>query len=154
MRYHAEYYISLLRRVSQIRTPHFTGLGVIFYRGPMNLPVIPLGDAAQATQIVPVQGEDSVAKVLAEVSDASSPFHDGFHLVDVNSGELTHLAQFVVPPLPEEKLQGTKMWPTGARQMTALLVSQLESVTAVGLLSRGEASVYIDSKLVSTTSMF
>ena len=41
--------------------------------------------------------------------------------VDVQSLALTHISQFIAPPLDRLADIASDVWPTGARQMTALL---------------------------------
>jgi hypothetical protein len=53
--------------------------------------------------------------------------HDGFHLIEAKSGDLTHIAQFV-SPLDVALANPLAVWPQGARQMTAKLIS----ITASG----------------------
>ena len=99
---------------------------------------------------LPVQGTDAIASTLANISSASSPWHDGFHLVDFTGPALTHISQYLAPPVGT---RGTEVLgiqrPTGARHMTALLVSQLEGVACVGLLPRhAEPTVFERGVLV------
>jgi hypothetical protein len=143
----AEFALDLLIHVDRLKTARFAGLGVIFYRAPMLLPVIPLGSRASLPYDLPVRGLAEIGAVLSALADAGSPLHDGFHLVDVESKQLTHVAQFVAPPLPSPTERFSGSWPSGARQMTALLVSRLKSVATVGLLSNSEAAVYSDGVL-------
>lgn len=147
-----DFTLLVLHRVSKLLTPNFSGLGVIFYRPPMILPVLSLGDFGRFPCEHPIQGVERIADILAGLADESSAFHDGFHLVDIESKRLTHVAQFVAPPLPSvgEQKRG---WPLGARQMTALLSSRLNSVATVGLLSEQEATVFANGELICSVRM-
>ncbi|WP_150601535.1 hypothetical protein [Pseudomonas fluorescens] len=70
-------------------------------------------------------------------------------MIDMKSQTLTHLSQFLAPPLevlarlPEDR-------PNGARQMTALLTSLIPGITYVGVLSTGdEIVVYENGKILA-----
>lgn len=69
--------------------------------------------------------------------------HDGFHLIEAKSGDLTHIAQFVSPPLDVALANPFAVWPQGARQMTALLISTLPQVeTAAVISAEGYVHIY------------
>ena len=148
-----EFAVRLLCKTSALRTRDFTGLGVIFYLPPARLPVVPLGRPSEGHYDYPVVGEDRIAQVLAEIADLSSPLHDGFHLVDADIKGLTMTAQFVAPPLPPVGDEPPSGWPSGARQMTALLVSNLETVAAVGLLSAQDVIVFSRGAVVRSVQV-
>lgn len=135
--------IEVMRELKRLRTSDFSGVGVVFYMPPLELPIAPLGRSSTAKPKLPVRGVYEIAKTLASVSDRSSLWHDGFHLVDAQSFALTHIAQFLAPPLKYVPDIASDAQPTGARQMTALLTSRLPCVVSVALLSaNGEASFY------------
>ena len=128
---------ALLEQVAKQRLADFCGLGVVFYRQLDSIPMLALGDQARCDLTLPVQGTGAIASTLANISSASSPWHDGFHLVELTGPALTHVSQYLAPPV---STHGTAVLesqrPTGARHMTALLVSQLKGVACVGLLPR------------------
>jgi hypothetical protein len=146
-----EFSMSVLQRVARSLTPGFTGLGVIFYRSPALLPVVPLGNPSRLPYELPIAGFERIAATLAELADARCPFHDGFHLLDLGSQALTHVAQYVSPPLPTGDELQSASWPSGARQMTALLASRIGAVSTVGLLSSVEATVFAKGHLVRSS---
>jgi hypothetical protein len=127
---------ALLEQVAKQRLADFCGLGVVFYRQLDSIPMLALGDQARCDLALPVQGTDAIASTLANISSASSPWHDGFHLVKVTGPTLTHVSQYLAPPVGTNgtEVLGSQR-PTGARHMTALLVSQLKGVACVGLLA-------------------
>lgn len=135
--------LELLREVSARRTSAFGGLGLIFYMAPLELPVLGLGPRASFPHSLPVFGRVAIGALLAEISDLGCAWHDGFHLMDAERRGLTHVAQFVSPPLPESLLDEGTSTPMGARKMTALLTSRLDSVVCVALLSAsGDILIY------------
>jgi len=140
----------LLERTAEHRPADFGGLGVVFYWHLEALPRLALGDQDHLVPALPVSGLGAIASTLAGISSVSSPWHDGFHLVDLSGPALTHASQYLAPPI--DLLGATDIGlsrATGARHMTALLVSQLEGVACVGLLTtHGEATVFERGLLV------
>lgn len=134
--------LPLLHVIERQRPSDFAGLGIIFYWPPMGLPVLSLGDHDAFPFPVPAVGEEAIATVLAKISGRSSPWHDGFHLIDSSAVALTHPSQYVSPPLDvPPRLAASEV--IGARQMTALLASNLTNVSCVALLNaNGEVLVY------------
>jgi len=140
----------ILARVAARRPADFVGLGVVLYRQLDSIPMLPLGDQRCCDLPLPVSGAEAIATTLVNVSSASSPWHDGFHLVEVTGPALTHVSQYLAPPVGSNgtEVLGSQR-PTGARHMTALLVSQLKGVACVGLLpSHAEPSVFERGVLV------
>lgn len=127
--------LELLLRVAERKPRDFTGLGVVFYTSLADLPHLPLGQSLPAGLGLPVVGVERVAITLAAVSDRTSAWHDGFHLVEADTLSLTHLCQFLSPGIPTEFSHPPGAEPTGARHMTALLVSRLQGIECVGLLT-------------------
>ena len=120
----------------------FVGLGLIFYSSFDGLPVFPLGNQAVLAGL-PLQEEEEIKNYLLDISRRSSPWHDGFHLLDVRSGQLTHVAQFVSPPLDFARTTPAHRWPSGARHMAALLASTLpQVVSSVVVPTTGPIHVY------------
>jgi hypothetical protein len=142
----------LLGAVRELRTQGFAGLGIIYYRSISDLPIMSLaGDSHDAPRL-PVLGRSEVARVLAEVSDRSSRWHDGFHLLDASNGSLTHLSQFVSPPLVVGDTDLASLHPRGAREMAAILTSRISSVVAVAVIrTDGEVSVFRAGSAVQLT---
>jgi hypothetical protein len=112
------------------------------YRTPLELPVTPLIPDAQKVADLPKRLEESIC-FLGELADQSSPFHDGFHLVDANTMTLTHICQYVAPTIPVGLPHWQLEHPVGARYMTALLASLMPCVALAATLSAtGEMSVF------------
>lgn len=112
--------------------------------------MLSLGDQRSCNLPLPIGGAEAIASTLSVISGASSPWHDGFHLVEFTGPALTHVSQYLAPPVGT---RGAEVWgsqrPTGARHMTALLVSQLKGVACVGLLpSHAEPTVFERGVLV------
>jgi len=99
------------------------------------LPVVPLGVRLDADPDLPISGTDHVLKALGILATRGSIMHDGFHLLEAKSGDLTHIAQFVSPPLDVAQTNPYAVWPQGARQMTAQLISTLSQVEAAAVIS-------------------
>lgn len=133
----------LLLKLAANRPADFVGLGVIAYSTIEGLPVVPLGSVPNAQPDLPVSGENNVMLTLASLATRRSTRHDGFHLIEANSGNLTHVAQFVSPPLDAALANPRTDWPHGARQMTALLISTLPQVEIAAVVSAdGNVQLY------------
>lgn len=134
---------AVLRSTKARSTSGFTGLGVIFYSNLESLPHTSLGDLSTPRPRLPVSGIDAIAEVLARVAEVQSPWHDGFHLVDVAQEKLTHLSQFLSPDLGRASELSAMHRPFGARQMASLLTSKLAGIARVGLITpSGEMSYF------------
>jgi len=133
----------LLEQVQSHASHAFSGLGLIFYSSLSDLPIVALGDQSLFPHTLPVADRPTLASLLADISTFSSPWHDGFHLIDASSFELTHISQFLSPPvdfLRESRSQGL---PVGARHMAAMAGSKIASVSYTALLSnKGVPTVF------------
>lgn len=139
----------ILRRVRARIKPTFTGLGLVLFEPPIRLPVASLGDQTLFKPLLPVSNIEKIAAVLTIISDASSPWHDGFHLVDVRLRALTHISQFLAPPIELLKHTCTGQLPVGARHLAALGGSALDSVACSALLgSEGILEVFVGGKQI------
>ena len=96
---------------------------------------MPLGTRSKLLAQLPTCGFANVIATLASLATRGSISHDGFHLIDANNGNLTHIAQYVSPPLDLALANPSAIWPQGARQMTALLVSTLPQVDVAAVIS-------------------
>jgi hypothetical protein len=133
----------LLRSIHRLACGDFTGIGLVFYRQPMRLPCRALGDQALFEPALPVAGEERLAQVLAAISRRGSRWHDGFHLIDADSLRLTHVCQFVSPPLALLPEPAAGQEPVGARWRSAVALSQLPGVPLTALISsRGEPFIF------------
>ena len=134
----------------QSRTDDFVGLGIVVYLPPIDLPAVPLGGFKQSRPALPIMGVSEVGTALAGLSAAASPWHDGFHFIDLKLSALTHVSQYLAPDLSDVMRAAPAALPAGARQLTALLVSRCHSAQCVGLLStEGEVTIYRSGQLHS-----
>ncbi|WP_334180542.1 hypothetical protein [Pseudoxanthomonas sp.] len=131
---------SLLSAVSRKLPADFAGLGVVFYEQLDALPFLGLHVPSDADIPVPATGLAQAAEVLSRISSLSSGWHDGFHFVDVKHQALTHLSQFLSPPLPAAPLDGPAVG--GARHMTAVLASRVPGIWGVGILTHRNEIVF------------
>jgi hypothetical protein len=134
---------NLLRAIAAQRPSDFTGLGIVFYEHLDALPHIQLALPPQIPMSLPVSGLEAMASALAFASRTSSGCHDGFHFVDVSSRCLTHLAQYLSPPLPPQNSPTPKA--SGARHMTAYLATRIAGIAGVGILTNSNEMVFFDS---------
>jgi hypothetical protein len=136
----------LLTSIRRLAGSDFTGIGLVFYRAPMRLPCRSLGDQALFEEPLPVAGgEARMAQVLAGISRRGSPWHDGFHLIDADSFQLTHVCQFASPPLALLPVPAAGQAPVGARWQSAVALSRLPGVRLTALISsRGEPFIFED----------
>ena len=133
----------LLGQVQSHATHAFSGLGLIFYSSLADLPIVALGDQALFPQTLPVADRRTMASLLAEISTLTSPWHDGFHLIDASSFALTHISQFLSPPVELLRQSNSQGLPLGARHMAAMAGSRIASVSYTALLSnKGAPAVF------------
>lgn len=133
----------LLGQVQSHATHAFSGLGLIFYSSLADLPIVALGDQALFPQTLPVADRRTMASLLAEISTLTSPWHDGFHLIDASSFALTHISQFLSPPVEFLRQSNSQGLPLGARHMAAMAGSRIASVSYTALLSnKGAPAVF------------
>jgi hypothetical protein len=119
----------------------FSGLGLVLYAPPLDLPVTPLVPLNQIPRL-PTGDPIESAELLRRLSDSTAPMHDGFHLVDAKSLTITRVCHFFAPPIPAEIPQAMPNHPVGARFMAALLGSLLPSVVMTAVLSREGAVIF------------
>ena len=130
----------LLGQVQSHATHAFSGLGLIFYSSLADLPIVALGDQALFPRTLPVADRQALASLLADISTFSSPWHDGFHLIEATSFELTHISQFLSPPVEFLRQSNSQGLPVGARYLAAMAGSRIASVSYTALLSNKGAS--------------
>lgn len=110
----------------------FTGLGIIFYKSLNNLPYLTLHENKLSSDVC----FSDLIKTLLKISEYSSPYHDGFHFIDVQTMEITHISQYISPPVELiNDLNLEAIIPCGAREMTAFLTSKINGILYVGLIS-------------------
>jgi hypothetical protein len=131
----------------------FPSVGIVFYESLDALQYLPLEVGEPNRFSLPISGATEICNALAETARRSSRWHDGFHLVHASSLKLTHLCQYIAPPLPSPEHGVPRA--SGARHMTALLASAVPGILAVGLLTQeGIASVYQSSVLELNEVLF
>lgn len=129
----------------------FTGVGLIFYSPPLELPIVALRGEEPAPVKLPLKGR-AVVEALADMSTFASLWHDGFHLLEAETLTLTHLAQFVSPPIAA--FRGKLPQRGGARHMTAALSSLVNGVDSAAVLTAdGRASIYRGGQCVVCESL-
>jgi hypothetical protein len=119
----------------------FSGLGLVLYAPPLDLPVTPLVPQNQIPRL-PAGDPRESGELLRTLSDSAAPLHDGFHLVDATSLTITRVCHFFAPPIPAETPITMPNHPVGARFMAALLGSLLPSVVMTVVLSREGAIIF------------
>ena len=130
----------LLKAIARLRPVNFSGIGVVFYEDLAQLPHLQLTNDEQQPNVADLTGGD-LASRLAGISVMSSPLHDGFHFVDARCWQLTHVAQFISPPIPCDA--GQRFHGTGARLMASVLTSLLPGISCVGLVAHdGEVHLF------------
>lgn len=123
--------LQLLIAVNTNKDVGFSGIGLILYHGQGNsLPIVSL-KGIDKTLHLPILNYEGVLRFLISASEAESPYHDGFHLLNENL-QLTHVSQYVSPKIiTEVKIRND----FGARFRTAIYSSFLPNVIASGVLS-------------------
>jgi hypothetical protein len=138
--------LQLLRNTAPKLASDFAGLGIVFYDSLAALPYLKLEVGGDERFDLPVLGLDPICEVFAQTTRQSSAWHDGFHFVCSDTATLTHLCQFIAPPLLS--LTNTAPRVSGARHMTALLASKVAGITAIGLLTHERVvSIYETGRL-------
>ena len=148
----AQVALRLLTLVAPKLEEDFCGLGIVFYASLTSLPFLPLEVTGSERFELPVFGINAVCDLLARTARRSSRWHDGFHFVQASSVRLTHLCQFIAPPLPVAGDVVPRA--SGARHMTALLASQVSGIVTVGLLTQERTvSIYESGALTLNGSL-
>lgn len=144
--------LQLLRNTAPRLASDFAGLGIVLYDSLAALPHLQLDVGGDERFDLPVLGLEQICEVFARTARQSSAWHDGFHFVCAGTTTLTHLCQFIAPPLPGEG-DGAPL-ASGARHMTALLASKVPGIAAVGLLTHQRAaSIYEAGRLTASESL-
>lgn len=121
--------------LSKEKSPDFSGLGLLFYRPGFLPPTASLAPDVSSLDL-PTKNFRQSAELLHQICRPVSPFHDGFHLVNADSLAITHVCQFLSPPVPDQSHPIANSQPIGARFMAAYLCSMLPSVAAAATLSK------------------
>lgn len=144
--------LQLLRNTAPRLASDFAGLGIVFYDSLAALPHLQLEVSGDERFDLPVLGLEPISEVFARTARQSSAWHDGFHFVCAETTTLTHLCQFIAPPLPGVADAAPRA--SGARHMTALLASKVAGIAAIGLLTHElEASIYEAGRLTARETL-
>lgn len=144
--------LQLLRNTAPRLASDFAGLGIVFYDSLVALPHLQLEVGGDERFDLPVFGSESISEVFARTARQSSAWHDGFHFVCAGRPTLTHLCQFIAPPLP--RVTDAPPQASGARHMTALLASNVTGIAAIGLLTHERvASIYEAGRLTASETL-
>lgn len=144
-----DFLFKILRFIEKNKTETFSGIGAILYEEPLRLPVAALGDQSLFLPELPVFTYEKISQVLLSISDIRSPWHDGFHLINARTDALTHLSQFLAPPIELLDYSVSNRLPVGARRLAAMGVSHLESVVCSALLSsQGGIEIFVRGKQI------
>ena len=145
--------LQLLRNTAPRLASDFAGLGIVFYDSLAALPHLRLEVGGDERFDLPVFGLEPICEVFARTARQSSAWHDGFHFVCAGTTTLTHLCQFIAPPLPGGVTDAAPR-ASGARHMTALLASKVAGIAAIGLLTHeGAASIYEAGRLTASETL-
>lgn len=98
----------------------FAGLGFIFYTDLSAIPRHSLVPEEMEPRLPVTTLHDSI-DFLAFASRRGSICHDGFHFVEMQTGWITHVSQFLSPPIPDAPVHIERA--NGARHMAARLTS-------------------------------
>jgi hypothetical protein len=144
--------LQLLRNTAPRLASDFAGLGIVFYDSLAALPHLRLEVGGDERFDLPVFGLEPICEVFARTARQSSAWHDGFHFVCAGTTTLTHLCQFIAPPLPGVADAAPRA--SGARHMTALLASKVAGIAAIGLLTHERAaSIYEAGRLTASETL-
>jgi hypothetical protein len=150
VKFNTQIAILMMQRIALDRDPTcFSGLGVIFYSSPEDLPVIALGDVSRFPHQLPISDMNDIVRILTSISRMDSDWHDGFHLIDSRTMTLTHAAQFFAPVINDSVEVASVGVPVGARHMAALLGSASNAVDCIGLInSNGSIHIFENAHTV------
>lgn len=121
---------ALLHQVYYQADATFTGLGVIVWDGVSTIPIRPMRSEPPGGIL-----HDSTINVLMNISHESSPFHDGFHVVDVTLA-LLQVSVYFSPMINSKVETPTTGQMFGGRYLAAAFGSCLEGVLCTGVVSR------------------
>lgn len=123
---------SLLKDLSQTNQKSFSGVGIILYDHLDELSNYHC--SLVKTPHLPndlTLGTGKLISYLEEIAAYQHPLHDGFHFINAK-GALTHVAQFVSPPIPDHAFN---LGRNGARTFCSQCVSLVNGVNRVGSVS-------------------
>lgn len=135
-------FINTLVALAEMSTADFSGAGFILYNDITQLSkyhcnLVNDGKNIQSLKI----GTKAILDYLSIISKYQHPYHDGFHFIN-GEGELTHVAQFIAPPI-NRNLPNTPGH--GARTFCSLSASCIPGVQMIGSISSNQ-SIYLFEK--------
>lgn len=124
--------LKLLKEINSLKSSQFSGLGLILYKGDVNL--LPISGLKKINEDIhlPLASYNLILEFLLDISQSDNKYHDGFHLLN-NNFKLTHISQYVAPPIIENMVLDSESG--GSRVRTAVYSSFLNNVIASGVLS-------------------
>jgi hypothetical protein len=132
----------LLEEIYLRRSDDFSGIGIIFYKTLVNLPIASLKNTDSKLRL-PIVSRSEIIAFLVSASTNNNKYHDGFHLLNERL-ELTHVSQFVSPPIVQNV---NVQMDHGSRYRTAVYTSMLPNVIACGVLSNNYVpTVFVNGK--------
>jgi DNA integrity scanning protein DisA with diadenylate cyclase activity len=138
----------LLSKLVNTRVSDFSGLGIVFYNPPMNIPAHSMGGLLPSGVHLPNSDFEEIVKCLVESSSYQSDWHDGFHLIDSDAQSLTHMCQFLSPSAQLISPPAEGALPVGSRYFTAKSVSKMSSVLCCAVInSQGLVNIFKDGEV-------
>lgn len=133
----------VLSSLVERRVSDFSGLGIVFYKNPMDFSSHSMGGILPIGVQLPISDFEKIVECLVDASSYRSDWHDGFHLIDFDAQSLTHMCQFLSPS-PELIFPPAKgAVPVGSRYFTAQAVSRVSSVSCCAVInSQGAVNIF------------
>jgi hypothetical protein len=119
----------LLNKIDAAKDNNFEGVGIVISADYSNIPMISLKSMPEDFE--KLNSANPLYVTLLELSKKSSPYHDGFHILNENY-EIIKLSQFLAPPISISE----RSINYGSRYITALLTSRIPGVIATGVLGK------------------
>lgn len=138
--------LELLKEIDSLKSSQFSGIGLILYKGDVNLLPISSLNIINNNIHLPIASYDSIIEFLLTISKINNKYHDGFHLLNQDF-KLTHISQYVAPPIIKDMALGSE--PGGSRFRTAVYSSFLSNVIGSGVLSKDYGSrVFVKGRMI------
>ncbi len=123
----------ILQNIWQQKTETFSGLGIIFYKKLDTLPIFSLRNSYNGFML-PTYGWSNIEQTLKNISEKSSIYHDGFHLI-ASDISLTHVSQYFSPPIIKHLIDQNNSYLYGCRYRAAQFGSCLNGVIATAVVT-------------------
>lgn len=121
----------LLKIIKYRKPPNFSGLGLVFYDTQKF-------DKSHHCDLRPYLenpryniADQGICEYFIDIANFSHTLHDGFHMIN-EYGDLTHLAQYFVPPVVRELKPNPDH---GVRLYSSLCGSTIEGVLFIAVIS-------------------